>query len=321
MRCGRPRSGWSRALVVAALLAASCSRISPSDSAPTVVTMATTAAPTTTTSPTTLVEAPPSTAKEPADGATTTTPTPTTPTTALAPADGAAVNLVPEVVNRFPHDPSAFTQGLELRGERLIEGLGQYGASSRRLVDPATGTVSVEQPLPPQVFGNGLTVVGDRLIQLTWQSGVAFVASADTLEEVGRIDYEGEGWGLCALPGQLVMSDGSSLLVFRDRETFAEIGRVAVTLDGRPVERLNELECVDGSVWANVWLTTSIVQIDPNTGIVLAVVDAASLVPTDQTLAPDDVLNGIAHNADSDTFYLTGKRWNVLYEVRFVPAG
>jgi glutaminyl-peptide cyclotransferase len=274
--------------------------------------LATTAAPTTTSSPTTLVEAP-----APTERPTTTT---TATTVAVAP-DGAPVSLVPEVVNRFPHDDTAFTQGLERRGALLIEGLGEYGASSRRLVDPATGRVTAEAPLPPQVFGNGVTVVGDRLIQLTWQSGTAFVASADTLEELDRFDYEGEGWGLCALPDRLAMSDGSSRLTFRDRETFAETGQITVTLDGRPLERLNELECVDGSVWANVWLTTSIVQIDPTTGIVTAVVDAASLVPTDQPLAPDDVLNGIAHNAEAGTFFVTGKRWNVLYEVRFVPAG
>ncbi len=304
------RPGPLGALALTALLVASCSRISPSESAPTVVTLATTAAPTTTSSPTTLVEAP-----NPTEPTTATTTTVTT-------APGATPErLVPEVVNRVPHDDTAFTQGLERRNDWLIEGLGEYGASSRRLVDPATGRVMAEEPLPPQFFGNGLTVVGDRLIQLTWQSGTAFVASADTLEELDRLDYEGQGWGLCALPDRLAMSDGSSRLTFRDRETFAETGQVTVTLDGRPLERLNELECVDGSVWANVWLTTTIVRIDPATGVVTALVDAASLVPADQPLAPDDVLNGIAHNADTDTFWVTGKRWNVLYEVRFVPAG
>jgi glutamine cyclotransferase len=169
------------------------------------------------------------------------------------------------------------------------------------------------------VFGEGLAQVGDRLIQLTWQQQQALVWSADTLEPEGSFDYQGEGWGLCFDGRRLVMTDGSSSLTFRDAVTFEVIGEVSVMLDGQPIDRLNELECVDGSVWANVWETDSIVRIDPASGEVTGVLDASGLItPHPALFDPGAVLNGIAYDPATDTWLLTGKLWPSMFEVRLV---
>lgn len=230
-----------------------------------------------------------------------------------------------EVLATTPHDPQAFTQGLEVDGDTLLEGTGLEGRSSVRRTDAATGTVLTEVDLDPALFGEGLTVAGDDLWQLTWQDGVAFRRDPTTLAERGRATYDGEGWGLCAedasatSAARLVMSDGTDRLTFRDPATFDATGSVAVTLGGAPLTELNELECVDGAVWANVWQTDSIVRIDPATGQVTATVDATGLL-TDEQRAGADVLNGIAAVPGTDRFLVTGKLWPTVFEVRFVPA-
>lgn len=253
---------------------------------------------------------------------TTTTSAPDTPPDSsavrdLIPETGVA-QLVPEVVGTTPHDPAAFTQGLEYHEGVLLESTGLYGQSDRRRVDPGTGEVLASVELPPEHFGEGLTVVGDRLVQLTWQEGVAHVADPATLESSEVRPLAGEGWGVCHDGERLFLSDGSPSLHVLDPDTLEVTGELPVTLDGIPVDLLNELECADGLVWANRWLLTEIVAIDPDTGEVRAVVDASSLVPPG--LGQDAVLNGIARNPDSDTFWLTGKLWPVLYEVRLVQA-
>jgi glutaminyl-peptide cyclotransferase len=230
------------------------------------------------------------------------------------------VRLVPQVVATVPHDPTAFTQGLEEYEGVLLESTGQYGESDRRRVDLVTGEVLSRVPLPSDHFGEGLTVADGRLYQLTWQEGLAHVADPETLEPLGEpLAYTGEGWGLCFDGEHLVMSDGSDRLRLRDPSTFELLWDVPVTRDGEPVPFLNELDCGRGLVWANVWLTTDIVAIDLDTGQVRAVVDASALVP--DGVGDDAILNGIARRPDGDTFWLTGKYWPVLYEVRLVPAG
>lgn len=230
------------------------------------------------------------------------------------------VRLVPEVVSTVAHDPTAFTQGLEHHDGFLLESTGGYGTSDRRRVDPDTGEVASRVALPPTQFGEGLTVADGRLIQLTWREGVAHIADPGTLQATAQWTYATEGWGICFDGERLAMSDGSASVVFRHRHTFEPVGTVEVTLDGRPLGLLNELECADGLIWANVWLSTDIVAIEPATGEVRAVVDAAALVP--QGLDDEDaVLNGIARRPGTDTFWVTGKLWPVLYEVRLVPAG
>lgn len=236
------------------------------------------------------------------------------------PTDSEAVveHLVPEIISTHSFDSTSFTQGLELDGDELIVGTGQYGGSRiyRSSVD---GQESVSQSLDSEFFGEGITKSGDAIWQLTWNEGVAFKRDADTLEELERVSYDGQGWGICSTDDALITSDGSSTLTFRDPETFAENSTVDVTLDGSPVGNLNELECVDGEVYANIFLDTDIMRIDPNSGEVTAVIDASN-IPNNATPDTNNVLNGIAHIPDSDRFYITGKRWPDLYEVRFVPA-
>lgn len=221
-----------------------------------------------------------------------------------------------EVLSTRPHDAQAYTQGLLWHGGRLYESTGNYGSSSLREVDPETGEVRRSLPVPPQYFAEGLARVDDRLIQLTWREGVAFVYSLATFEERGQLPYSGEGWGLCHDGRRLVMSDGSDRLTFRDPATFESQGAVNVTLAGQPVFNLNELECVDGAVWANVWQTDEIVRIDPAGGQVTAVIDASGLLAPEERRSAD-VLNGIAWVPETKTFLITGKFWPKMFEVRF----
>ena len=232
--------------------------------------------------------------------------------------------LVPEIVATYPHDTGAFTQGLEWYGDRLLESTGLLEESSLRLVDPVTGQAEVVVDVADELFAEGVTVVDGEALQLTWQNETLLVSDLDRLGVDGstsRSDgaYDGEGWGLCYDGSSLAMSDGTSQLEFRDPVTFEVERSVAVTLDGAPVDQLNELECVGDQVWANVWLTNRIVAIDAATGEVEATVDASSLEPAGVT-AGNDVLNGIAYHHDTGRFWLTGKRWPVLYEVNLVPA-
>ena len=228
-----------------------------------------------------------------------------------------ADRLTPRVVATSPHDPDAVTQGLELVDGRLLETTGGYGESDIREIDRSTGRVLRSAPLDASWFGEGMTAIGgDRAVQLTWKAGRALVWDLATLTVVDVWTYGGQGWGLCLLEaGTLAMSDGSSFLTFRDSGDLTRIADVQVLLDGRPVERLNELECVDGTVWANIWLTDNIVAINPSTGRVTAVVDASGLLADRSNLGVDDVLNGIAHDPLSGHFLLTGKRWPVMFEV------
>jgi glutamine cyclotransferase len=233
-------------------------------------------------------------------------------------APGAGVErLRPTVLAEVPHDPAAFTQGFEIAGPVLYEGTGRVGESQLRELDPATGAVRRAVPVPGGYFGEGITVVDHRIWQLTWQDGVAIEWDRASLDPVARGPVDGEGWGLCRDGDRLVRSDGTDRLRFHDPVDFTETGSVAVALDGWPITALNELECVDGQVWANVWPTDDIVRIDPVTGAVTAVVDATGLLAADRR-AGTDVLNGIAHLGAGE-FLLTGKYWPATFRVRFVP--
>ena len=225
--------------------------------------------------------------------------------------------LRPEVLAEVPHDPSAFTQGLELHEGTLYEGTGLEGESQLRVLDPATGDVRRAEPLPGRLFGEGITVAGDRIWQLTWQDGVVLEWDRATLTLRRQLPLDGEGWGLCNDGTRLVRSDGTDRLRFHDPVTFAETGSVAVTIDGEPLTELNELECVDGQVWANVWPSDVLVRIDPADGRVTAAVDAAGLLDPEQRANADAVLNGIAA-LGNDEYLLTGKLWPVSFRVRFV---
>jgi len=223
------------------------------------------------------------------------------------------------VTRVLPHDRSSFTQGLELADGTLYEGTGGHGRSALRALDPGTGRVLREERLPAALFGEGITVVDDRIWQITWEEGVAIERDRASLRELRRVRYPGEGWGLCRDGSRLVMSDGSDRLSFRDPATFAPLGQIAVTLEGRPVPEINELECTGGQVWANVWGSDRLLRIDPASGRVTAEVDASGLLPPGER-AGTDVLNGIAAVPGTDEFLLTGKLWPHVYRVRFVPA-
>jgi glutamine cyclotransferase len=225
--------------------------------------------------------------------------------------------LRPEVLAEVPHDPSAYTQGLELHEGTLYEGTGLEGRSQLRVLDPATGEVQRAESLPGQLFGEGIAVAGDRIWQLTWQDGVVLEWDRTTLTLRQQLPLDGEGWGLCNDGTRLVRSDGTDRLRFHDPVTFAETGSVTVTIDGEPVTQLNELECVDGQVWANVWPSDVLVRIDPASGQVTAAVDAAGLLDPEQRANADAVLNGIAA-LDNDEYLLSGKLWPVSFRVRFV---
>lgn len=238
-------------------------------------------------------------------------------------ATGELERLVPRVLAVWPHDPEAFTQGLLWAEGRVYESTGRYGRSDVRVWEAESGEILARRELPDHLFAEGLALVGERLVQLTWREEVALLYDRRTLEPVGQRRYAGEGWGLCFDGESLVMSDGSATLRFRDPETFGELRRIEVRLDNRPLRGLNELACVEGRVWANVFPRDELVRIDPRSGAVDAIVDASDLrrrLP-EEARARSDVLNGVAYRPDSGTFLLTGKLWPRLFEVELVPEG
>lgn len=222
-----------------------------------------------------------------------------------------------EILGTFPHDSAAYTQGLLFHDGHLLESTGRYGQSSVRRVDVATGEVVERAEVDAALFGEGLARVGSELVQLTWKAGRALVYDVATLTVRGEFTYDGDGWGLCYDGEALWMSDGSSTLVRRHPKTFAVLGTVEVTRAGAPQRRLNELECVDGWIYANVYQSDVIVQIDKVTGEVLGEIDLSS-VPL-SARRPGDieaVLNGIAYVPETGVFLVTGKLWPKLLALR-----
>jgi glutaminyl-peptide cyclotransferase len=241
----------------------------------------------------------------------------------MTPTDtGAVERLRAEVVATYPHDSTAFTEGLVLDNGHLFESTGLYGDSSLREVEPTSGQVLRTVSLPSQFFGEGLALADNRLVQLSWRETTAFIYDPTTFTPLGKYTYAGEGWGLCFDGRWFYMSDGSSRLTLRDPRTFEPAGVIPVVLSGQPVELVNELECVGDWVYANVWHTDQIIRIDKATGGVSAVIQASGLLTPDQqrSVGPEGVLNGIAYDPARATFLITGKHWPSMFEVRFVPA-
>jgi glutamine cyclotransferase len=225
-----------------------------------------------------------------------------------------------KVVHTYPHDRAAFTEGLVFTRGHLIESTGLYGHSHLRVVDLPTGKVLREITLSDQVFGEGATVLGDRIYQLTWKTGRAFVYDLDTLARVAEHTYSGEGWGLTTDGTSLILSDGSSRLRYLDPATFAVTRTLAVTVRGQPLEQLNELEYIQGEIFANVWQTQFVVRIDPRSGRVVGSVSLVGLLPAAERQPDTDVLNGIAYDPQGARIFVTGKNWPHLYEVQLVRA-
>jgi glutaminyl-peptide cyclotransferase len=223
-----------------------------------------------------------------------------------------------EIVHTYPHDPSAFTQGLIFVDGVLYESTGLNGHSSLRKVKLETGEVLQRRDVDAQYFAEGLTEWQGTLIQITWLTRVGFVYDLATFAPTRTFNYTGEGWGLTHDRTRLIMSDGTSALRFLDPVTLAETGRVTVTDRGQPVTRLNELEVVKDEIFANVWGTDSVVRIAPATGQVTGWIDFTGLLPRADRTPSTDVLNGIAYDAKSDRLFVTGKQWPKLFEVRLV---
>jgi glutamine cyclotransferase len=225
------------------------------------------------------------------------------------------------IVQSYPHDKSSFTQGLFWHDGHLYEATGQYGQSRVARLDLKTGKALAQTKLPADQFGEGITRWGDQIIGVTWQGGVGNRWSLKDLKRVSTFKYEGEGWGVTMVGDALVLSDGTTALRFFDPATMKEQKRVTVRFAGRPIAMLNELETIDGQIWANVWMTDFIVRIDPASGNVVSMIDLSTLKVDAGASGNDSVLNGIAWDAAKKRLFVTGKYWPKLYEIALADCG
>jgi glutamine cyclotransferase len=226
-----------------------------------------------------------------------------------------------EIVHSYPHDSSAFTEGLFYLNGFLYESTGLEQHSTIRKVRIDTGKVVQKLDIPAEFFGEGIVNWKGRLISLTWKSQIGFVFDLATFKLRKQFHYKGEGWALTQDGKRIIMSDGSSQLRFLDPQTLKEINRIQVTFDGRPTRNVNELEWVKGEIFANVWETNWIIRIDPSTGHVVGIINIAGLLsPSDDVKGPDSVPNGIAYDAKNDRLFVTGKNWPKLFEIRLLKS-
>ena len=224
------------------------------------------------------------------------------------------------VLAKFPHDPAAFTQGLLYADGLFYESDGLYGQSTLRKVEPETGAVLLEKRLDAQYFAEGLALLEGKLYQLTWKENTGFIYDPQDFRQLGAFSYPTEGWGLTTDGSSLILSDGSATLYFLDPKTLQTTRALQISLDGAPLDRLNELEYIRGEIYANIWYTDLIARIDPTSGEVVGVIDCGSLRDGEGAPGPNDVLNGIAYDARGDRLYLTGKNWPWIYEVSLQSA-
>ena len=223
-----------------------------------------------------------------------------------------------QIIKSYPHDTGAFTQGLTIADGHLYEGTGLHGESSLRRVDLQTGAALQRIELPNQYFGEGIAVVGDRIYQITYKTGVGFVYDRKTFEKLREFKYDGEGWGLTYDGQHLIMSDSTDTLRFWDTETLKEVKRLRVRDGDQSIKAINEMEYVDGAIYGNVWMEERIARIDPKTGQVTAWIDMSNLLTATERSRGVDVLNGIAHDPKTGNFLITGKLWPWVFEVKFV---
>ena len=221
-----------------------------------------------------------------------------------------------EVVNRLPHDPRAYTQGLLYHKGYFYESTGLYGESSLRKIDAQSGWLHRTKPLSRRFFGEGLALVSGVLVQLTWKAGKAFVYNSDSFEQLRQFTYNTEGWGLTFDGRSLIMSDGSERLYFREPISFQLEKTLTVSDGGRAVRYLNELEFIEGEIWANVYGSFDVVRIDPESGEVLSRIDFSGILSPQDLNGREDVLNGIAYDTQGKRIFVTGKRYSYIYEIR-----
>ena len=225
-----------------------------------------------------------------------------------------------KVLNSFPHDPTAFTQGFAYRDGFLYESTGLYGESSLRRTNPATGEVTAKTSLSPKFFGEGLTILGDSIYQLTWRSGRGFIYDRETLGRKGSFTYSTEGWGLTDDGTSLIMSDGTEKLYFLSPGSFKVTKVLRVKEEGSPVRMLNELEYARGKIYCNIWRSDDIVAVNPETGVVERRISLGELRKRLSLPERAETLNGIAWKSASDTFLVTGKRWSEVFEIEIGPG-
>jgi len=232
--------------------------------------------------------------------------------------DAAPTQYAYRVKASWPHPADAYTQGLQFADGILWEGTGQYGQSTIRKTDLATGRSETVARLPRSQFGEGITLVGGKLYQLTWHANACHVYDAATMKKITEFRYPGEGWGLTTDGSKLYMSDGSARIRIVDPATFRREGRIDVTCKGEPLDLLNELEWIEGKIWANVYTADRIVIIDPASGVVEGIVDLAGLLPEELRGPETDVLNGIAYDAAGKRIFVTGKNWRRIFEIELI---
>jgi len=233
-----------------------------------------------------------------------------------APETGIVPRYGYQILNIFPHDPDAFTQGLEFHDGKLLESTGQEGKSSLRSVELETGKVLKKVDVPPPFFAEGITLLNGKIYQLTWQHQLGFIYDYETFQKTGQFSYTGEGWGLTNDGRSLILSDGSNRIKFLDPDSFRVTKTIAV-LDGKtPVNEINELEYVQGEIYANIWHDNRIAMINPETGRVTGWIDLTGLLPQNEVQDEEAVLNGIAHDERTGRLFVTGKLWPRLFEIR-----
>ena len=224
-----------------------------------------------------------------------------------------------KVIAKYPHSTGSYTEGFFYMNGDFYEGTGLAGHSEIRVTDPQTGQLQQHVDIPPQYFGEGIINSGPNLLEWTWQSHTGFVIDQFSLRTLREFHYTGEGWGMTRTDKQLITSDGTATLRFRNPETFAEQRHITVTDEGKPIDQLNELEFIKGQIYANVWHSDRIARISPKDGHVLSWIDCTGLLPDNQRINAESVLNGIAYDAQHDRIFVTGKQWPAIFEIEVIP--
>jgi glutamine cyclotransferase len=231
----------------------------------------------------------------------------------------AAPTYTYKIIAKYPHSTSSYTEGFFYLNGLFYEGTGLNGHSEILVTQPETGKIIQHRDLPSQYFGEGIIDWGPNLLEWTWQSHIGFVLDRATLHPLATFHYDGEGWGITHTPTELITSDGTPTLRFRNPNTFAETRHITVNDGPNPIDQLNELEFIHGEIYANIWHSDRIARISPKDGHIIAWIDLTGLLPDVEKISPEAVLNGIAYDAKSDRLFVTGKQWPAIFEIKILP--